>query len=81
MKCPYCNAKMKSGQIKADNLLSGKPEGERSVGGTRWAKSPDRIVLAKYFLLAPASVDTFYCEQCKKIIIDISDETAESIPI
>ena len=75
MKCPYCNAKMKLGQIEADNLLSWKPDGERSTGGTRWAKSPNSIVLAKYFLLAPASVDAFYCKECKKIIIDVSEET------
>ena len=77
MNCPYCNVKMKLGQIEADNLLSWKPDGERSTGGTRWANSPNSIVLAKYFLLAPASVDAFYCKECKKIIIDISEETNE----
>ena len=75
MNCPYCNAKMKLGQIEADNLLSWKPDGERNTGGTRWAKSPNSIVLAKHFLLAPASVDAFYCKECKKIIIDVSEET------
>lgn len=32
MKCPYCNSDMKLGQIEADNLLSWKPDGEKSIG-------------------------------------------------
>ena len=74
MLCPYCNAKMKLGQIEADNLLSWKPDDERASGGTRWARSPNSIILAKYFLLSPASVDAFYCMDCKKIIIDLQTE-------
>ncbi len=75
MICPYCKANMELGQIEADNLLSWKPDCERRTGATRWAKSANSIVLAEYFLLAPASVDAFYCKECKKIIIDISEET------
>lgn len=71
MKCPYCNKEMRLGQIQADNLLSWTPDGERVSGGTRWARSPNSIVLAKYFLLTPAAVDAYYCDQCKKIVIDI----------
>lgn len=71
MKCPYCNAEMRLGQIQADNLLSWTPDGEKVVGGTRWAKAANSIVLAKYYLLSPASVDAFYCDKCKKLIIDV----------
>ena len=49
MKCPYCGKEMELGQISADNLLSWTPEGESVRGGTRWAKSPNSIVLAKYY--------------------------------
>ena len=73
MKCPYCNSDMKLGQIEADNLLSWKPDGEKSIGGTRWAKSSNSIVLAKYYMFTPASVDGFYCDNCKKIIIDVQE--------
>ena len=73
MKCPYCNSDMKLGQIEADNLLSWKPDGEKSTGGTRWAKSSNSIVLAKYYMFTPASVDAFYCDSCKKIIIDLQE--------
>lgn len=73
MKCPYCGKEMRLGQIEADNTLAWKPDGERVVGSTRWAKSQHSIVLAKYFLLAPASIDAFYCDDCKKIIIDTAE--------
>ena len=72
-KCPYCGKEMRLGQICADNLLSWTPDGERVSGATRWSKSPNSIVLAKYYLLAPASVDAFYCEDCKKIVIDVGN--------
>jgi len=73
MKCPYCNAQMKTGQIEADNRLTWKPKGERSMGKTRWAKSSNSVILAEYFLLTPALVEAHYCEQCEKIVIDISE--------
>ena len=73
MKCPDCNSDMKLGPIEADNLLSWKPDGEKSIGGTRWAKSSNSIVLAKYYMFTPASVDAFYCDNCKKIIIDVQE--------
>ena len=74
MKCLYCSKEMRLGQISADNLLSWTPDGEHASGGTRWAKSPNSIVLAKYYLLAPASVDAFYCEDCRKIVIDVEND-------
>ena len=78
MKCPYCYKEMMIGQINADNLLSWTPEGESARGGTRWAKSPNSIVLARYYLLAPASVDAYYCEVCKKIVIDVAEGENET---
>ena len=74
MKCPYCGKEMELGQISADNLLSWTPESESVRGGTRWAKSPNSIVLAKYYFLAPASVDAYYCGDCKKIVINVDEE-------
>lgn len=73
MECPYCCKKMRLGQICADNLLSWTPQGESASGFTKWAKSPNSIVLAKYYVLAPASVDTYYCDECKKMVIDLED--------
>ena len=70
MICLYCGKEIQLGRICTDNLLSWTPDGESASGTTRWSKSPNSIVLAKYYLLAPASVDAFYCEDCKKIVID-----------
>jgi hypothetical protein len=47
---------MKLGTIKADNLLSWTPDEESAEGFTRWATSPNGIVLAKYSLLYQATV-------------------------
>lgn len=74
MNCPYCGKEMRLGQICAGNLLTWTPDGEHARGGTRWAKSPNSIVLAKYYLLTQAAVDAYYCEECKKIVIDVEDE-------
>lgn len=71
MECPYCGGSMKLGTISADNLLSWTPDGESTEGLTRWAKSPNGIVLAKYRLLYQATVDAYYCPMCNKIIIDV----------
>lgn len=71
MTCPYCKKEMKNGSISAYNRLSWTPEGESVRGGTKWAKSPNGIVLAEWFLLGTATVDAVYCEECKKIVIDL----------
>ncbi len=73
MICPYCKKEMKPGSISAYNRLSWTPEGERAQGGTKWAKSPNGIVLAEWFVLAAATVDAEYCEFCNKIIIDLDE--------
>lgn len=73
MTCPYCKKEMKYGSISAYNRLSWTPEGERACGGTKWAKSPNGVVLAEYFLLGAATVDAAYCEECKKIVIDLEE--------
>ena len=70
MNCPYCGNGMAAGRIEAENLLQWIPDGEETRGGTKWAKSPNSIVLAKYYLLAPAAAAAYYCRACKKIIID-----------
>lgn len=73
MECPYCHDDMQLGTIQADNLLSWTPYGESQNGVTRWSKSPNSIVLAKYYLLCQAAVQAFYCSKCKKIVIDVKN--------
>lgn len=73
MECPYCNYVMKSGRIQSGNLLSWTPEGESSMGISRWTKSPNSIVLAECSVLWGAAVDAFYCPNCQKIIINVDN--------
>lgn len=77
MKCPYCDREMKLGTINASNLLSWTPDGESASGITRWAKSPNAVVLAKWYGLIDASIEAFYCEECKKIIIDVPEKESK----
>ena len=77
MKCPYCSKEMRLGQICANNLLSWTPDGESASGVTRWSKSPNSIVLAKYYVLAQASVAAYYCGERKKIVIDVANDQGE----
>lgn len=74
MECPYCNHVMKRGRIQSGNHLSWTPEGESSLGLSRWSKSPNSIVLAKFSVLWGSEVDAFYCPSCKKIIINVDTQ-------
>lgn len=60
--CPYCGAKMKLGFIHGDRYsLKWIPE-ERDKG-----------ILLQWFaegIKLGYSIEAFYCEECKKIIID-----------
>lgn len=71
MICPYCKKEMKQGSISAYNRLCWTPNGETSHGATKWAKSKNSLILAEYFFVTEATVDASYCEQCKKIVIDL----------
>lgn len=71
MECPYCNRSMSPGSIDVYDTLSWSPEGETRKGSTLFAIARNGILLAKYYLLVPASKDAFYCKYCKKIIMDI----------
>lgn len=77
INCPYCRNGMDSGRIEAHNLLQWIPDGERTDGFTKWAKSLHSIVLAEYYLLAPAAVPAYYCGKCKKIVIDMRQSNAK----
>lgn len=74
MLCPYCNKEMKKGYISAYNRLCWTPEGETAHGATKWAKSRNSVMLAEYFFIGAATVNANYCENCKKVIIDLLDE-------
>lgn len=73
MNCPYCKQIMKRGYISAYNRLNWTPENETNHGATKWAKSPHSVLLAEYLFIGAATVLAFYCDRCKKVIIDVSE--------
>lgn len=74
MNCPYCNSEMKHGYISAYNRLCWTPEGETARGATKWARSQNSVMLAEYYFFGAATVNSYHCAMCKKIIIDLLDE-------
>ena len=70
MDCPYCNRYMKKGHIKSTyGLARWYAEGEKPKllpqnSGIRLSKSPATQTQV---------IESHYCENCKKIIIDLPD--------
>lgn len=66
MQCPYCNNEMQEGYISTNGRTSvnWKPDNEQS--------EPKKIRLspADFYMI---EIDAFYCDNCKKIIIDTKD--------
>ena len=73
MNCPYCKQIMKRGYISAYNRLNWTPENETNHGATKWAKSPNSVLLAEYPFIGAATVLAFYRKKKKKVIIDVSE--------
>lgn len=70
--CPYCHCKMKRGDIEGDGrkaLIWVEENKERGFLSILFNK--DCIVLSKAGWMYSTSVKSSYCENCKKIIIDV----------
>lgn len=72
MNCPYCDSKMKKGYILSPYALAKwYAENEKP----RW--NPLRnsgTRLSKNNVLRVQKIVSYYCERCKKIVIDIPSE-------
>lgn len=75
--CPYCGKPSRKGYISAQNRLVWTPEKETNRGPTVWSTSRNSVVLSEYWLLKAAKVTAWYCEECKKIVIDIGKNPAD----
>lgn len=71
MECPYCKKLMQHGSIDVYDTLSWSPSNEKRKGATKYSIAKNGVLMAKYYLLQPASQEAFYCMECKKIIIDL----------
>ena len=64
---------MQLGSIDAYDTLSWSPDGEYRKGISKYTIARNGILLAKYYLIQPATIKSFYCPDCKKIIIDLKN--------
>ncbi len=67
MNCPYCKAEMTKGVICGDRYALKWIPGENSY--TPFHQLKKGIKLTNF--LDSNSVESYYCEVCKKIVIDI----------
>ncbi len=77
MTCPYCQSKMRSGYIRNHRTaLTWTPKGKRQPWYTPvgfYAKF--EIKLGDYEFSQGGVADASYCESCKKVIIDVPDQS------
>lgn len=76
MRCPYCDIEMEKGLIHSNQELSWI-KGEKRKFFTRAFLHEDAVVLSELSLLKGSAVVAYCCADCKKIIIDYSDETSD----
>ncbi|MBO7473018.1 MAG: hypothetical protein J6U00_03285 [Ruminococcus sp.] len=76
MTCPYCNNEMEQGIIQSPHELSWKRGTKRPVLG-RAEFHEGSVVLSKLSFMKGSAVVAYLCRECKKVIIDYSDEKAD----
>ena len=76
MKCPYCNKEMEEGIIQSPQEISWKKGIKRPVFG-RAQFHEGSVILSELSLMKGSAVVAFLCRECKKVIIDYSEEKAD----
>ena len=76
MKCPYCNKEMEEGLIQSPHEIAWLKGEKRHIFG-RAEFHDDAVVLSELSLVKGSAVTAFLCRNCKKVLIDYSDETAD----
>ena len=76
MKCPYCKKEMELGFIQSPQEISWKKGDKRPLLGR--AQFHERsVILSELSFLKGSAVTAFLCRECKKVIIDYSDENSD----
>ncbi len=76
MKCPYCDSEMEQGYIQSPYEINWKKGNKRAFFGNAGFHEGS-VVLSELSLLGGSAVTAFLCRDCKKVIIDYSDEKAD----
>lgn len=77
MKCPYCQKMMDEGYIENPrDVVAWIPKGAyRGLRERIFPRSEKKFILAgKYNFIEGGSAEAYYCNNCKKIIIDVDSQ-------
>lgn len=74
VQCPYCKRDMKKGFVEGDgrnDLIWVEESEKRNFLDNMLRKKC--VMLAKRGIWVKSSIEAYYCEDCKKVIIDVTD--------
>lgn len=69
MQCPYCKDRMRKGYIQSSDRLSWTPIEEDFFALFKWSKSKNGVKISD-FNFPYSRTEAYYCDKCKKVIID-----------
>ena len=76
MKCPYCKNVMELGFIQSTQEISWKKGDKKPlIGRAQFHKGS--VILSELSFLKGSAVTAFLCRECKKVIIDYSDDNSD----
>ena len=76
MKCPYCKKEMELGFIQSPQEISWKKGDKKPlIGRAQFHKGS--VIISELSFLKGSAVTAFLCRECKKVIIDYSDENSD----
>lgn len=73
MKCPYCGKEMRYGVIQSPHEINWKPKKAKLFGTAQFHEGA--IVLSQNNFFKGSCVEAYRCDDCKKIIIEYSDDS------
>ena len=76
MKCPYCEKETELGFIQSPQEISWKKDDKIPLFG-RAKFHEGSVILSELSFMNGSAVTAFLCRECKKVIIDYSDENSD----
>ena len=76
MKCPYCGKEMEKGLIHGRNEINWIKGEKRRIFASSEIHN-DAVVLSELSFMKGSAVVAYNCKDCKKILIDYSDEMSD----
>ena len=74
MKCPFCDKELTKGILQGDGRSTVHwKEGDKKIPFIERALGKGRLSAAKY-TLGTFTIDSYYCDLCKKMIIETEIE-------